>query len=171
LGGRGKNLWKKEGRADEDFLGGCDRPFTDKIYSSAAAKKKREAVPVSASSGSDVGASSAGKTRTQSSTATTTSNTQQQQQQRSTSTSSATATGSSYASAVNDHSHESRSTMPSTDPRPQVDLSHLGLGNPITNGYVGTGDEKAGAFGGLAEGSSPARVTRSRSRARIVDDD
>ena len=150
-----------------------DRPFTDKIYSSAAAKKKREAVPVSASSGSDVGASSAGKTRTQSSTstATATKSQPQQQTQQSTSTSSATATGSSYASAVNDHSHESRSTLPSTDPRPQVDLSHLGLGNPLTNGYVGTGDPKASAFGGLPEGSSPARVTRSRSRARIVDDD
>ena len=159
-------IWKKESTDEFLCLGSCDRPFTDKIYSSAAAKKKREAVPVSASSGSDVGASSAGKTRTQSST-----NTNTKQQQQSTSTSSATATGSSYASAVNDHSHESRSTMPSTDPRPQVDLAHLGLGNPITNGYVGTGDPKAGAFAGLPEGNSPARVTRSRSRARIVDDD
>ena len=153
------------------------RPFTDKIYSSAAAKKKRDQSTATSTSNSDsnkvasapVSASSSGISRSNTSAKTR-------------SDDHVGADDSSYASAVADRSSTNSHTLPSTDPRPQVDLSHLGLGAPISpSGSVipGVGDPKLGVMdGNSAAVSSPTgrnaagrTVTRSRSRARIVDDD
>ena len=152
------------------------RPFTDKIYSSAAAKKKRDQSTATSTSNSDsnkvasapVSASSSGISRSNTSAKTRSDD--------------HVGADDSYASAVADRSSTNSHTLPSTDPRPQVDLSHLGLGAPISpSGSVipGVGDPKLGVMdGNSAAVSSPTgrnaagrTVTRSRSRARIVDDD
>lgn len=144
-------------------------PFTDKIYSSAAANKKRDAsIATSTSTGNKVASApvQAGSSGS-ASRATGKSNT-------------ADTSTSTYASALSHSQANNSETLPSTDPRPQVDLSHLGLGAPISqsgNALPGVGQEKAGvmdpAFSTASPGKGPGgrTVTRSRSRARIVDDD
>lgn len=144
-------------------------PFTDKIYSSAAANKKRDgSAATSTSTGNKIASApvQAGSSGS-ASRATGKSNT-------------ADTSTSTYASALSHSQANNSESLPSADPRPQVDLSHLGLGAPISqsgNALPGVGQEKAGvmdpAFSTASPGKGPGgrTVTRSRSRARIVDDD
>jgi hypothetical protein len=127
------------------------RPFTDKIYSAAAAAKKKQDVPVFKPSNP--------KTLSQpvsSSSQTTAHNAQN---------------GPSYASAVADSSATNSHTLPSVDPSSQQDVDILStLGNAIGT-HPSTPVRGSKFTEEFKREDSPMRVTRSRSRARIVDDD
>lgn len=108
------------------------RPFTDKIYASAAAKK--------------AGQSSAAKSSTPA-------------KPKAQSNNKAEAQSSSYASAVADTSSMGKKSLRNHDPEPVAALQSGS--NSSTRSKIGTFDRE----------ESPMRVTRSRSKARVVDDD
>lgn len=119
-------------------------PFTDKIYSSAANKKSDIAVP-----------------QFQSSISSGTSTAIPQ-------TSNPKSSEPSYAAAAAHVSHNANA-LPNTNPKPIRTISSLGLGAAITSDSQ---TSSPGKFQSSAEREdSPMRVTRSRSKARIVDDD